>query len=203
MSAVPTSSPELRQPIHPQLHHYASSAPESVVSFEDNNSIETLDEISSPLLSWPLTRQCARVIWPLQDPIEAQLFRFWVEKAADWWNITSSHKIFSDVVPKLALSNSMLLNAIFLVSSQHIQRFDASFPAKPYFYHERILQCLIPYLAEHGSIEDEAILVAAMLLRSFEEFHGMLSSFKPRHITFRRLLTIHSWYSRSDAFVNS
>jgi hypothetical protein len=70
----------------------------------------------------------------------------------------------------------MLMNAIFLISAQQKQRYDPSFPIRPYVYHERILQCLIPYLAEKGRIGDEATLVAAMLLRTFEDLHGELTS---------------------------
>jgi hypothetical protein len=46
------------------------------------------------------------------------------------------------------------------------------FPVKPFVYHERVLRDLIPYLADHGQIQDEATLLAAMLLRGFEEYHG-------------------------------
>jgi|TARA_R110002003_G_scaffold124_3_gene11189 hypothetical protein len=67
----------------------------------------------------------------------------------------------------------MLLNAIFMIACQHIRRYDASFPAKPFLYHERVLQQLIPYLAENGRIQDEATLVAAIFLRGFEELHGV------------------------------
>jgi hypothetical protein len=73
----------------------------------------------------------------------------------------------------MALTNSMLLNAVFMAASQMICRKDASFPVKPYLYHEQVLQGLIPYLADHGRIQDEATLVAAILLRGFEEFHGI------------------------------
>jgi hypothetical protein len=109
----------------------------------------------------------------LSDPVEARLFRFWVDTAAQWWDITSSHNVFKEVVPQLALTNSMLLNAIFMIACQHIRRYDASFPAKPFLYHERVLQQLIPYLAENGRIQDEATLVAAIFLRGFEELHGV------------------------------
>lgn len=113
------------------------------------------------------------VKWPLADPVEAHLFRFWMEKAAAWWNITSPEKVFSDHAPILALNNPMLLNAIFMISAQHIVRFEPGFPARPYLYHDRILRHLIPYLSEKGRIEDEATLLVAILLRSFEEFHGV------------------------------
>jgi hypothetical protein len=72
----------------------------------------------------------------------------------------------------MALNNTVLLNAILMLASQHICQANASFPANPLIYHERVLQGLIPYLADHGRIKDEGTLVAALLLRAFEEFHG-------------------------------
>ena len=114
----------------------------------------------------------SHVTWPLSNPVEAHLFRFWIEKAAESLDITSPVAVFKEVVPKLALTNPMLMNAIFMISAQHILRRDPHFPAKPYVYHDRILQALIPYLAEKGRIQDEATLVAAMLLNTFEEFNG-------------------------------
>lgn len=84
----------------------------------------------------------------------------------------SPASIFKNIVPKLALTSPMLMNAIFMISGQCILRFDPYFPTRPYDYHERLLQSLIPYIAEKGQIEDEATLVAAMLLRNFEDFHG-------------------------------
>jgi hypothetical protein len=114
----------------------------------------------------------ARIPWPLSNPIEAQLFRFWVDTAAQWFDITSSRAVFKEVIPQLSLTNPMLLNAILMITCQHIGRYDAFFPAKPFVYHERVLQQLIPYLAENGRIQDEATLVAAIFLRCFEELHG-------------------------------
>ncbi|CAO2653858.1 Nn.00g105910.m01.CDS01 [Neocucurbitaria sp. VM-36] len=158
-------------PISSHLRSHISSAPGSISSIEESLSSSWRDDVPSPL-SLPIITSPSLIAWPLEDPIEAHLFRFWVDKAAAWWDITSSHDIFKEAVPKLALGNSMLMNAIFMISAQHIQRFDLAFPARPYLYHERILQQLIPYLAEKGNIEDEATLVAVMLLRSFEEFHA-------------------------------
>jgi hypothetical protein len=66
----------------------------------------------------------------------------------------------------------MLLNAVLMKASQHIERYDTSYPAKPYMYHERVLQQLITYLADDGQIRDEGTLAAAMFLRGFEELHG-------------------------------
>lgn len=152
-------------------HWPASSAPESVNGTEDSlsSSWDTSLICSSPC---PFHAHENGVQWPLADPVEAHLFRFWVEKAAAWWDITSPENVFRDYAPTMALNSPMLLNAIFMISAQHIARFEPGFPARPYLYHDRILQRLIPYLAEKGRIEDEATLLVAILLRSFEEFHG-------------------------------
>ncbi|KAI1673559.1 hypothetical protein L13192_00306 [Pyrenophora tritici-repentis] len=110
--------------------------------------------------------------WPISDSVEAHLFRFWVDKVAESLDLTSPESVFKEVTPKLALTNPMLMNAIFMTSAQHILRFDPYFPTRPYMYYDKILQVLIPYLAEKGRIEDEGVLVAAILLRAFEEFHA-------------------------------
>jgi hypothetical protein len=66
----------------------------------------------------------------------------------------------------------MLLNAVLMIGSQCMNQVNPLFPVKPFVYHERVLRDLIPYLADHGQIQDEATLLAAMLLRGFEEYHG-------------------------------
>jgi hypothetical protein len=118
------------------------------------------------------TDHSSLVPWPIPDPIEAYLFRFWVEKASESLDITSPASVFKKTIPKLALKSPILMNAIFMISGQCILRFDPYFLTRPYDYHERLLESLIPYIAEKGRIEDEATLVAAMLLRNFEDFHG-------------------------------
>lgn len=165
--------PPSRDPwqITTQARRHTSPGPGSVSSLEESHPPSWYDSMISPVL-WPAVHQDPPVTWPLENPIEVQLFRFWIDRAAAWFDVTSPHSVFKEVVPKLALLNPMLFNAVLLTSAQHIQRFDPHFPAKPYVYHERLLQSLIPYLAENGRIEDEATLVAAMLLRCFEEHHG-------------------------------
>ena len=75
-------------------------------------------------------------------------------------------------MPKLALTNPILLNAMFLVASMHIKRTNKTYPAEPFQYHERVLKLLIPHLAENGGIGDDGTLAATILLRGFEEFVG-------------------------------
>lgn len=165
---VATSSP-----LHTrfQQHRHSSPATSSISSLDGNSSIDWHHD--APTSSWNLlTKEPIRTSWPLSDPIEAHLFRVFVDGFARRWDSYNSHDIFTTQIPQMALANPMLLDAIFMKASQTICRTDASFPAKPYVYHERLVQQLIPYLANHGPILDEATLVAAILLRGFEEFHG-------------------------------
>jgi len=176
-SLVPAAPQSIHSSWQLPLHiwRHTSPAPGSVSSLSslDESLLETWhSDLPSPNPNIAAS-QSSLVAWPITDPTEAYLFRYWVDKAAESLDITSSTSIFKKVVPKLALASPMLMNAIFMISGQCILRFDPYFPTRPYEYHERILQSLIPHLAEKGRIEDEATLVAAMLLRNFEDFHCM------------------------------
>lgn len=129
-------------------------------------------DILSDEVNWSCHDQLSVAMWPLNDPYEHQLFQFWIEHVADWFDVLSPYHVFRNMVPAMAFQNTMLLNAVLLISAQHIKRFDHHFPAKPYMYHERLLRSLIPDIAEKGAIIDEGTLMAAMLLRCFEEHHG-------------------------------
>lgn len=109
----------------------------------------------------------------LSDPMEAKLFRFYVKCVGPRIDIVSPENVFTDIVPRLACTNFMLLNAVFMIASQYILRVEPLFPAQPYIYQERTLQLLVAYLTSHGKMEDETALVTAILLRGFEESHGM------------------------------
>ncbi|KAH8725493.1 hypothetical protein GQ44DRAFT_219125 [Phaeosphaeriaceae sp. PMI808] len=154
-----------------QYHQYNNAAISPMSSPNGNHLLDWQQNVSASLKT---LQPLPAVYFPSSssDPEEAQLFRFWVENAADWLDITNSHNVFRDSVPQLAMHNSILLNAIFLIGSQHIRQVHPSFPVKSYLYHERVSQQLIPYLAEYGHIQDEGTLVAAIFLRAFEEFHA-------------------------------
>lgn len=183
---VATSSPLYARFQH---HRHSSPATSSISSLDGSSSIDWHHD--APTSSWSIpTKEPMPTPWPLSDPVEAHLFRVFVDGFARRWDSYNSHDVFTTQIPQMALANPMLLDAILMKASQTICRTDTSFPAKPYVYHERLVQQLIPYLANHGQILDEATLVAAILLRGFEEFHG-----KPRYCASPVicLLTKHSW----------
>jgi hypothetical protein len=169
-SGAPSTASNSPRYAHFQHRRHTSPAASSISSLDGSSSIDWQHDAptSSPFHSI----HTSRLPWPLSDPVEAHLFRVFVDTFAPRWDTTSSHSVFEKKVPQMALENSMLLNAVFLTASQIACRTDASFPAKTFLYHEQVLQGLIPYLADHGRIQDEATLVAAMLLRGFEESHG-------------------------------
>lgn len=105
----------------------------------------------------------------LEDPREAQLFRFFVDKIGVWWDITNSENIWKQTIPALALKSPILLDSMFLFASQYIRKSDPSFEVEPLHYHGRLLRRLIPYLNERDGINDEATLAATTLLRAFED----------------------------------
>ncbi|KAL5120834.1 hypothetical protein ACEQ8H_001315 [Pleosporales sp. CAS-2024a] len=159
-------------PMHPpsQPRRYPSPATSSISSLDGASSSVDWPHEPSHLSPFP-SLATARLPWPLSDPVEAHLFRVFVDTFAPPWDTTSPQCVFGNMVPHMALTDSMLLNAVFMSASHVIARTDASFPAKPFVYHERVLQSLIPYLAHHGRILDEPTLVTAMLLRGLEESH--------------------------------
>jgi hypothetical protein len=184
-----------------QHHRHASPATSTISSLEDSSLIDWQHD--APVWSEPSQlMQNTRTPWPLLDPIEAHIFRYFVNSVAPTWDTTSSHSVFQKKVPQLALSNPILLNAILMLASQHICQANASFPAKPLVYHDRVLQGLIPYLADHGRIKDEGTLVAALLLRAFEEFYGAYKSFLVPKKCLLLTLTRHSWNPWSNPSLN-
>jgi hypothetical protein len=179
-TASSSSAPSIASssPRHTSFQHLRHTSPAT-------STISSLDD--SSLVDWPYDASTSsrfsqsihqtRIPWPLSDPNETRVFRFFVENIAPTWDTTNSHNVFEKTVPQMALHNRMLLNSILMLSSHHINRANASFDAKPYMYHQRLLQELIPYLADHGRIHDEGTLVAAVLLSAFEEFHGKSDSY--------------------------
>jgi hypothetical protein len=190
-------------PRHASFQHlrHVSPASSTISSLDDSSLVDWPYDAST--LSRPLqsTHQ-ARTLWPLSDPNEAHIFRFFVMNIAPTWDTTNSHNVFEKTVPQMALHNPMLLNSILMLASYHMNRANASSDAKPYMYHQRLLQELIPYLADHGRIQDEGTLVAAVLLSAFEEFHGTSDSCIAPGWYVEFMLIRCRWYTRSVSSVD-
>jgi hypothetical protein len=160
--SIASSSP--RQAIF-QLHRHTSPANSSISSLDGSSSLDWQLDTSALTIPFQATH-IPSFPGHLNDPMEAHMFRAFVDKFGPRWDTSSSHRIWEKVVPQLALTNPILMNALRMI------QMDPSFPVKPLVYHQKVLRDLIPYLADHGRIRDEATLVAAILLRGFEERHG-------------------------------
>jgi hypothetical protein len=132
-----------------------SPSPHSIFPHPTSPTPSSISSLSSPSWTHDLTilfhtpqDSTTCTSWPLSDPIESALFSFYLTTASSYWDLTSSHSIFSHIVPSLALTSPMLLDAVLMFASQHIPRVDPEFPTTPYVYHERVVQRLIPSLGK-------------------------------------------------------
>ena len=106
--------------------------------------------------------------FPLADR-EAELLRNFSENLALWADITDIERHFEIDVPRRALSNPVLRNAIFTFSSRHMNRRPNGDWTEALEYHNRCLELLIPGLSGHQEGYNEEILAAVAILRLNEE----------------------------------
>ncbi|KAM3495101.1 hypothetical protein MY3957_001707 [Beauveria namnaoensis] len=109
-------------------------------------------------LSSSSTAHC--VAFPLRDPDEARLMKYYLEYMCNW---------FALKVPLRAMSSPTLRNAIFALSSRHLSlrgQFDEYASTR---YHQECLRQLSS--VSHGSPDllDDNLLAATILLRTLEE----------------------------------
>ncbi|CAM1507731.1 Fc.00g045790.m01.CDS01 [Cosmosporella sp. VM-42] len=94
-----------------------------------------------------------RITFPLQNPLEARLMRYYLDYMCTWFDLCDSSRHFGLEVPKRAMSCPMLLNAIFAISSRHLsmnEEFD-DISSNP------------------SALENDNLLAAIILLRTLEE----------------------------------
>lgn len=130
-------------------------------------------------------------MWPLKDPEEPRLIRYFVAELARWVMVSESQGMseamltnlqfdlcdyerhFELVVPRRAATCPLLLHAILAVSGRHMSfrgKCDLSVFTK---YHDICLQHMIEALNESCALLDENILAATVILRYLEEVDGM------------------------------
>lgn len=109
------------------------------------------------------------------DDREAELLRNFSENLALWADVTDLERHFEIDVPRRALSNSILRNAIYTFSSRHMNRHLHGDWTEALEYHNRCLQLLIPVLSGGQEGYTEEILAAVAILRLNEEMDGVLS----------------------------
>lgn len=117
--------------------------------------------------------------WPLSDPEEARLLRYFVEKLSRNFDLTDPLRHYRTVVPQRAATCPTLLNAILALSSRHLSRTGQYDPLVSNKYHQECLKHLIPMLDDAQAVLDENLLASTIILRHLEEIEVPLSGLSP------------------------
>ncbi|KAH6994654.1 hypothetical protein EDB82DRAFT_502243 [Fusarium venenatum] len=123
--------------------------------------------------------------FPLQDPQEACLLRYFVEELSHWLDLCDERRHFQLVVPIRARHHPPLLYAIFALSARHLSRLPKYKTPQGILYQGQLLPKLtphdaveytlkcIPALRDFHTIQDdeklESIIATAVILRQLEE----------------------------------
>lgn len=103
----------------------------------------------------------------LKFPLEAYFFRFYIEHAGPWLDITSPSQHFALTVPRLAVSNPVLLFACLSYSARSLVP-DSSLSEQ---YMSACIKLLIPLLSDEVFVStDETLLATLVILRHVEQY---------------------------------
>ncbi|RSL62010.1 hypothetical protein CEP53_004922 [Fusarium sp. AF-6] len=114
-------------------------------------------------------------VWPLKDPTEAKLMRYFIEKIARRFDLCDPERHFALVVPWRAAFCPPLLDAALALSARCLSRttdFDSYISNR---YYQRFLNSLISTLGIADALKNQDLFAAVVLLRTLEEIDGPLS----------------------------
>ena len=109
----------------------------------------------------------------LEDQRIARLYHHYINDLSKWYDLSDSGSTFSDLVPRIALEESLLFCAVIALSAMHLCKTTTrSIRPTAEFYHQRCVRLLIA-LVEHDELISKGIALAATcLLRSYEILDG-------------------------------
>lgn len=103
----------------------------------------------------------------LRSPLTASLFRFYIEYGGPWLDITSPSRHFASTVPRLAISNPVLLFACLSYSAKSLVP-SSSLSEQ---YTNACIKLLIPLLSDETFVStDETLLATLVILRHVEQY---------------------------------
>jgi hypothetical protein len=103
----------------------------------------------------------------LAFPLEACLFQLYIEHAGPWLDVTSVAHHFSSTIPRLALSNRVLIFACLAYAARAFLP-QSSLSGQ---YSGTCVKLLIPLLSDEDFVEtDETLLATLVLLRHVEQY---------------------------------
>ncbi|WYZ44909.1 hypothetical protein EsH8_VIII_000225 [Colletotrichum jinshuiense] len=138
-----------------------------------------------------------RPVWPIQGRKEATLFRHYVDKLGFWLDLCDPIRHFETEVPQRSGSCPILLNAIFALAARHLSLTSAYDSLASNRYHEQCLNYLIPLLDHAGTVSDENLFAATIILRVLEEIDVNTLG----QDTHGHLLGIHAFVNAGDRFL--
>lgn len=103
----------------------------------------------------------------LVNALEASLFKFYIEHGGPWLDITSPSRHFSLTVPRLAISNPVLLYACLSYAAKTV----APHSSLSEQYSTACINLLIPLLSDELYVSsDETLLATLVILRHVEQY---------------------------------
>ncbi|KAF7563417.1 hypothetical protein G7046_g739 [Stylonectria norvegica] len=147
----------------------------------DERSLSTLPAGSRLSFHRPTTSH-ESTSFPLQNPREVRLLKYYLEYMCTWFDLCDTSRHFAREIPKRAISSPILLNAIFAISSRHLsmkEQFDEYASTR---YHQHCLKQLSSLSNESFALESDDLLAAIILLRTLEELDGKLPRYYAGHV---------------------
>jgi hypothetical protein len=115
----------------------------------------------------------------LGNSLEASVFGFYIEQAGPWLDVTSPSRHFALTIPRLAISNPVLLYACLAYSSKTL--FPGSSLSEQ--YSNACIKLLIPLLSDEVFVSsDETLLATLVILRHVEQY-AEVSEDKGAHLS--------------------
>lgn len=151
----------------------------SVAASPDSEPWSPTDRFILPALDGVASFEIKEFVnWPLAlDTVEAVIFRHYLKHLADWLDMCDPSRTFKTLIPRLAMSNHLLQDAIITFASRHLAHLSRHNDRDHQLYTERYThffgRCL-PALRksiDYASGKNATCFGAAIMLRVVEEMN--------------------------------
>ncbi|KAH7359263.1 hypothetical protein B0T11DRAFT_113750 [Plectosphaerella cucumerina] len=119
--------------------------------------------------------------WPLDDPEEAMLFRYYIDHLTPFLDMCDEERHFARIVPLRAATCCPLFHAILAYAAKRLSRLNNYESLVADNYHQKCLNALIPALSHSSAAVDENLLTSLILLRAMEELDVPISTPSPEY----------------------
>ncbi|KAK3947549.1 hypothetical protein QBC32DRAFT_81609 [Pseudoneurospora amorphoporcata] len=137
--------------------------------------------------------------FPIKDPVEAELYRHYVQNLAHWLDLCDPLRSFETIVPQNAATFPLLLKAIYSFSARHKTLTGYFDSVRSSEYYDECLTELRDVLAAYDeSGADENLFAATIILRVLEEIDVVDNGTDQE----ANLLGIHAFVSTGSFFEN-